>query len=894
MLGGVLGLVGFSVLAGVLVTAMVTPAIAVTSMTAQGSIDIFENLPNSIKIGQPSQQNQIFAVRDGAPVLLATIYKQNRVVVGWDDVSPFLKQAAVDGEDRRFFEHGGVDIPSVARAALKTFTDPGNAGGSSTLNMQLVKNILVMNAFTTLTGDEQKKAIAAANGITIDRKLKEMKLAIGLDKTYTKNEILLGYLNIVGMGSTTYGVESAARQYFSVSAKDVSLVQAASLIAIVQQPTSQNLSDPKYYPANKLRRDLILRSMLTKKDITKAQYDEAVATPVESYIKPSTLNNGCRTSADPSAAAACDYATKLITADPVGSAEAAVKADPTNTSLITGLATAKMNKDDKVVPVVDALGATPAERRANWDKGGYKVYLSLDLALQNVAQASLDLQTPATESRFQLGATVNSVEAGTGRILVMAQNKIWDNAYSAGPVTTAAMNFSVDGPYGGGNGYETGSTYKMFDLANWLQIGNGLNDTVNGTGPQTYRLSDFSATCSSGGLAGPSFTLQNDGNAREGLMSVKRALMGSVNNAFMNMAEKQDLCSIRDTAKAMGGHRADFRADLAINPSNILGTNEQAPLTMAGAVATIGAGGLHCAPVIIDKVIDPSGKELPGQTRTCNQALTPEVAAGVADAMIGSMTGGTSRPANPRDGVPIAGKTGTSPSTHQDWVIATTTKIGTSVWTGNWDSANTPLRNFNNPKTRSNYYSSSRFNLAETMMKAMNETAAYKGGDFAPLSSAGTNGSSTSAVPDVIGQTQAQGTRVLTSLQFQVAVGGAEPSTLPAGRITRTNPGAGSNIASGATVTIYTSDGTLGTTMPNVIGMTRPVAIDLVKNAGFDSSNISVVWVKGNVLPNQPDTMCRVKSTSPAAGTAATKTDPVTLTMYGTVDGKDPGPLCVE
>ena len=119
VLGGVLGLLGFSVLAGVLVTAMVTPAIAVTSMTAQGSIDIFENLPDSIKIDAPSQQNQIFAMRGGQPEKIATIYKQNRQVVGWDAVSPFLKQGAVDGEDRRFYSHGGVDIPSIARAAVK-------------------------------------------------------------------------------------------------------------------------------------------------------------------------------------------------------------------------------------------------------------------------------------------------------------------------------------------------------------------------------------------------------------------------------------------------------------------------------------------------------------------------------------------------------------------------------------------------------------------------------------------------------------------------------------------------------------------------------------------------------------------------------------------------------
>jgi membrane peptidoglycan carboxypeptidase len=300
--------VGFSVLAGVLVTAMVTPAIAVTSATAQGSIDVFENLPDTIKIGEPSQQNQILGYRGGVPTLIATVYQQNRIVVNDQNVSPLLKQAAVDGEDRRFYQHGGVDVPSIARALVRNSTQ-SSAGqsGSSTLDMQLVKNILVQNAFTTLTGKAQTAAIAAANGNTIDRKLKEMKLAIGLDKKYTKNQILLGYLNIVGMGGQTYGVESAAMEYFGVHAKDVTLPEAASLVAIVQQPVTQNLSDPKYYAANKVRRDEILAGMLSAKNITQKQYTDALATPIASYVHLTPANNGCRTAPDAALAGfACD------------------------------------------------------------------------------------------------------------------------------------------------------------------------------------------------------------------------------------------------------------------------------------------------------------------------------------------------------------------------------------------------------------------------------------------------------------------------------------------------------------------------------------------------------------------------------------------------------------
>jgi membrane peptidoglycan carboxypeptidase len=550
----------------------------------------------------------------------------------------------------------------------------------------------------------------------------------------------------------------------------------------------------------------------------------------------------------------------------------------------------KLPVDMGAAPVVDSLGASTAERVANLDKGGYKIYTTINLDLQDQAQAVLDVQAPADEARFKLGATANTVEAGTGKILVMAQNKIFDDGAAPGATATTAYNFSVDAPYGGATGFETGSTYKVIDLANWLSTGHGLNDLVDGRGPHTYAASDFTATGCDAAIPA-TYKLSNDGNSGGSYMTVKSALIGSVNNAFMHMAMQQDLCSIRDTAKAMGAHRADFKGDLNAGPSNILGTNEQAPLTMAAVAATIGAGGLHCDPIIIDKVVGPDGKDLPGQPVTCNQAISADVAAGVANAMMGSMSGGTSSPANPRDGVPIGGKTGTSPSSHQDWVIATNTKVGSSVWTGNWDSAQTPLKRFTNPKTRQNYYSSSRFAIMKTVMKAMDVSGTYKGGDF-PKASAAILGGSSAIVPSLTGQSSDQAQRLLTSLKFQYTDGGTEASGLPAGRVTRTDPGAGAKVPAGSNVTVYTSDGSLSTTMPSVTGLTRQVADAAIASAGFDPSKISYQWAKGNPLPGQSDSVCIVQASNPSSGSPATKTDPVTLTVYGKPDGSDPGGVC--
>ncbi|TPX03287.1 hypothetical protein FJ656_17965, partial [Schumannella luteola] len=267
LLGAGAGLLGFSAIAGLLVTVMVAPAIAVTGMTANNSINVFQDLPDYIEITSQHQRNTFVAVNpaDGTEITVADYYDQNREEVSLDSIDDDLKWAAIDGEDRRFYEHGGVDVPSLVRAAIGQATGTSESG-ASTLSMQLVRNILVLKAVnnTDLSEDEYKQAIIDATYPDLNRKLKEMKLAISLEKKYTKDQILEGYLNIVLMGQTTYGVEAGAQRYFGTSAKEVTPAQAASLIAIVQNPSKNGLYTADNFAANKARRDVILGWMHTQ------------------------------------------------------------------------------------------------------------------------------------------------------------------------------------------------------------------------------------------------------------------------------------------------------------------------------------------------------------------------------------------------------------------------------------------------------------------------------------------------------------------------------------------------------------------------------------------------------------------------------------------------------
>jgi membrane peptidoglycan carboxypeptidase len=683
LLSALAGMTLFSVLAAALIVTMMVPFLAVTSSVADQGINFFNNLPSYIQLGKLSQANSIYATRAGAPSLIATIYNQNREDVAWGSVSTYLKDAAVAGEDRRFYQHGGVDVPSVVRATIGNVVHGAITSGSSTLDMQLVKNILVQQSLQIPDATARKAAYHAAITDTLSRKIREVKLAIGLDKKYSKQEILLGYLNITGFGGNTYGVQAASRQYFSVDANHVSLAQAASLIAIVQQPSFQNLATEKDYPANKVRRDEILRDMHTQKYISQAQLTAALATPIADEVKLSTVNSGCLYASD--AKWACDYVQRLV-------------------------------------PTLSSLGTSAADRTRRWERGGYQIYTSIDLAQQDVARAAVLADAPATESRFDLGASAVSIQPGSGRILVMTQNKRFDNSGPGGGPTTTAINFNTDRNFGGSSGFQTGSTYKIFTLADWLQNGHSLNEVVNGTS-RTFTQSSFSASCSSPFVG--TYSPRNDSPEEGGPMSVIAATQNSVNAAFVTMAQQLDLCDIRDVARAMGVHRTDGNP-LVVNPSSVLGVNQIAPLTMAGAIATIGSGGLYCQPVIVDRIVDPSGVALPGQAPHCTRALSPQIDSAVAYALAAVMQRGTGTQGNPRDGVPLVGKTGTTDVADQNWLIATTTKVSLAVWVGN-TTGHQNLRKITVAGT--NGYNT-KFNIFRTAMKSLDSDPAYRGTDF--------------------------------------------------------------------------------------------------------------------------------------------------------------------
>jgi membrane peptidoglycan carboxypeptidase len=644
--------IGMSVVAGILVAAAVTPAVAITGIAANKTIGVFDGLPEYMSVPQLAQPTTIYAkTADGGDQLLATFYSQNRLPVAFDQISQAVKDALVAGEDPRFYSHGGVDMQGTVRGALSTVAGRGVQGGSS-ITQQYVKNVLLQKCEAMpVTTEQQKKTYAScvddSTGATPDRKLRELRYAVGLEKKYSKAEILVGYLNIAGFGGSVYGIEAAAKYYYNTTAAALTPAQAASLIAIVNEPTSLRIDDAASttngaangYAKNTERRDYILQKMYHYKKLTEAQYDEAVQTPVEPVITPSV--RGCQTAGG--AAYFCDYVQKIILNHP-------------------------------------SFGADEDTRAANFNRGGYKIYTTLDLDLQQVAESTLADYVPQVYSRADLGGVLTGVQPGTGRVLYMAQNKQYSQdpeVLDSGPQFTS-INYATDQEYGGSSGFQVGSTYKVFTLAAWLEKGHSLTDAVNAD-VRTYNQADFTDSCG-GPWTGP-YKPTNDAPGQTGMRDALDATVNSINTAFVAMASKLDLCAIRKDAEAFGVHTATG-SPLDTNPSSVLGTNTIAPLTMATAFAGIANNGTTCTPIAIDAIMDANGAPVTAPSSTCTQSVAPEIAHAMALALEGTAEFGTAAGIN-RSATDMLAKTGTTDGNEQLWLVAATTKVAGAYWVGN-------------------------------------------------------------------------------------------------------------------------------------------------------------------------------------------------------------------
>ena len=225
---------------------------------------------------QQTERNGVIYDRTGKRVLAVLRGSENRTIVSSEDISPWMKQAIVDVEDRRFWEHNGVDLRAVLRAAWADIRHQSVVEGGSTITQQFVKNVWVR--------DER----------SIGRKVREAALAWQLtrSKQWSKERILTAYLNTIYFGNGAYGVQQASQTYFGHGARYLTLPEAALLAGIPADPTR---FDPVQNPRDaRARRHIVLMTMFDQNDITPGQFRQADKTPLpkpEDVHLPGTQGN---------------------------------------------------------------------------------------------------------------------------------------------------------------------------------------------------------------------------------------------------------------------------------------------------------------------------------------------------------------------------------------------------------------------------------------------------------------------------------------------------------------------------------------------------------------------------------------------------------------------------
>ncbi|GAA0671432.1 transglycosylase domain-containing protein [Kitasatospora atroaurantiaca] len=600
-----------SAVAGVLTAGLALPAVGSLGLGAKNAVEDFDSLPDDFTAPPLSQSSTVYNADGG---VIATMYYRDRTVVPSDQISPVMKAALVDIEDNRFYEHGAVDLKGMLRAINKNAASGSVSQGASTLTQQYVKNVFVDKA-----GDDPQ-AVLAAQAQTVGRKVKEMKYAIKLEETLSKDEILTNYLNITFFGEQAYGIEAAAQRYFSVHASELTLPQAALLAGLVQSPTGY---DPIANPENaKARRDTVLRKMAQYGTITQAQAAEAIARPLD--LKVSRPRQGCIT-ADQGAGFFCDYVHKVIVSDP-------------------------------------AFGATSADRQALWKHGGLQIHTTLDPKAQAALQKSVTSHVYASD---KAATAMTVVQPGTGKIVAMGQSRPYGFA-----ANQTQINLNVTKAMGGGLGFPTGSTFKPIVAAAALE--NGI--TPAQSYPSPYSMAWPAMKDCKGGRFPESGEVHNDAKSLYGPFTMAPAMAQSVNTYFASLEADTGLCNVVQMANRLGITQQAGGEKLSAVPSMALGSNDLTPLEMANVYATFAAHGTYCTPTAITSVTTADGKPLPVPASRCGEVMSAHTADALTTMLKGVVQDGTGTKAGLGDR-DSAGKTGTTNAGKQVWFVGYTPEL---------------------------------------------------------------------------------------------------------------------------------------------------------------------------------------------------------------------------
>ncbi|WP_029113246.1 transglycosylase/D,D-transpeptidase PonA2 [Mycobacterium sp. URHB0044] len=637
--GSIYKLAGCCVMAGMLVAALLFPLVGGLGLMSNRAADVVANGSAQLLQGDIPQVSTMVD-SEGNPI--AWIYSQRRFEVPTDQIANTMKLAIVSIEDKRFAEHNGVDWPGTMTGLTGYLRGDLDTRGGSTIEQQYVKNYQLL--VTAQTAAQRRAAVAP----TPARKLREIRMALTLDTTFSKAEILTRYLNLVYFGNGAFGIQDAAQTYFGIDASQLNWQQAALLAGVVQ---STSLLDPYTNPQGALeRRNVVLGTMIANLPQYADELRAAKAAPLGVLPQPNQLPGGCIAAGD--RGFFCDYALEY-------------------------LARAGISRDQVA-------------------RGGYLIRTTLEPKVQTSVKSAIDeFARPTLDS---VASVMSVIKPGKDahRIMAMASNRTYGlNGDARESVQPLPFSLIGDG---------AGSIFKIFTTAAALDMGMGIDAQLQVPGSFQAKGLGSSETP---GCPKETWCVKNAGNYR-GSMNVTDALAASPNTAFAKLIQQVGVTRAVDmavrlglrsyalpgTARAYDPESNESLADF-IKRQNIgsftLGPFQLNALELSNVAATLASGGVWCPPSPIDKIIDRHGNEVPFTSQPCDQAVPTGLANTFANALSKDASSpGTAAGAAASVGwdLPMSGKTGTTESHRSAGFVGFTNHYAGAVYV--FDDSSSP------------------------------------------------------------------------------------------------------------------------------------------------------------------------------------------------------------
>jgi penicillin-binding protein 1A len=583
------------------------------------------NLPEP-KSSVPSQGTRIYDV-NGNEIAELRKFDLN-IPIKQEDLPDIMKKATIAQEDRKFYEHGGIDPRGIGRALWQDYRNKGAVQGGSTITQQYVK-LAYTNRESTIT-----------------RKIREAILASQLDRQADKEEILFRYLSEVYFGEGAYGVGAAAQLYFHKDVKDLNASEAATLVGIIPSPSAWSpRADPQ---GAENRRKSVLRQMFDQGYLNQQQFDDAVAHPL--WIE----SNG----------------------DAPGPVTLIKNVKRTET------------KYPYFVKYVEAYLIEHYGDDMTY-RGGLRVQTTLDPALQDQAEKIVADKLKGTSDPLSL--SLISVEPQTGFVKAMVGGRDFSKSevnltLSKCPAKPGeGVKVEVEPSCwkdpktvieAGSFGRQAASTWKAFVLAAAYE--EGISPSKVYPGGSVYNIPG----CNKPGTK--ECQIRNSDGHGGGSMTIKEAMAQSLNTIYAPLGRDVGFQDVAKMAQKLGVNDAWYSSDMHRNTGVYsLGVIEIAPLEMASAYGVFANRGIKQTTTPIVKILDTESKVIEDNSeRKGERVISENVADNMNDALQGVIDHGTAAGGG-NIGRPAAGKTGTGEDFGDAWFVGYTPSLSTAVWMGN-------------------------------------------------------------------------------------------------------------------------------------------------------------------------------------------------------------------